>query len=263
MIPFTTPSWHRRLRMTGTEPHAPSPRGTAGRGTNWDCGPSRHASARATPEMHGAVTVLVRSGTVGRGLNRDHRPCTGRGSYASTHAHLGTAAAPAASLIIGILGIAGCAASGELLDSGRSAPGPAERELSLEASTHAHLGTAGRETILGIAGRERAGGGGELPLFRNIQKWHPKIIVDAPRALSDSAMVRQWSRSKYSLPNLGCGGLCTRPASPAGITAPQGACSVFESLSASQNFLLRVVPVSARPAPVVKQRDENQTKGRE
>jgi hypothetical protein len=47
--------------------------------------------ARATPELHGAV----RSGTAGRGLklplNQDHWPCTGRGSYASTHAHLGTA----------------------------------------------------------------------------------------------------------------------------------------------------------------------------
>ena len=35
---------HRRLRMTGTEPHAP--RGTAGRGPNWDPGPSAgHAGA--------------------------------------------------------------------------------------------------------------------------------------------------------------------------------------------------------------------------
>jgi hypothetical protein len=42
---------------------------------------------QATPEMHNAV----RSGTAGCGLNRDHGPCTGRGSYASMHAHLGTA----------------------------------------------------------------------------------------------------------------------------------------------------------------------------
>ncbi len=42
---------------------------------------------RATPELHGAV----RSGTAGRGPNRDHGPRTGCGSYASTHAHLGTA----------------------------------------------------------------------------------------------------------------------------------------------------------------------------
>ena len=35
---------HRRLRMTGTEPHAP--RGTAGRGPNWDRGPGAgHAGA--------------------------------------------------------------------------------------------------------------------------------------------------------------------------------------------------------------------------
>ena len=55
-------------------PPAAGPTGTVGR-------------ARTTPELHGAV----RSGTAGCGLNRDHGPCTGRGSYASTHAHLGTA----------------------------------------------------------------------------------------------------------------------------------------------------------------------------
>ena len=55
-------------------PPAAGPTGTVGR-------------ARATPELHGAV----RSGTVGRGPNRDHRPWTGRGGFASTHAHLGTA----------------------------------------------------------------------------------------------------------------------------------------------------------------------------
>jgi hypothetical protein len=64
--------------MTGTEPHAP--RGTAGRGPNWDRGGPRAGHAGA-----------VRSNTVGCGLNRDHWRCTGRGSYASTHAHLGTA----------------------------------------------------------------------------------------------------------------------------------------------------------------------------
>ncbi len=47
----------------------------------------RSNSARATPELHGAV----RSNTAGRGPNRDHGPRAGRGSYASTHAHLGTA----------------------------------------------------------------------------------------------------------------------------------------------------------------------------
>ncbi len=55
-------------------PQAAGPTGTVGR-------------ARATPELHGAV----RSGTAGCGPNRDHGLCTGRGSYASTHAHLGTA----------------------------------------------------------------------------------------------------------------------------------------------------------------------------
>ncbi len=37
--------------------------------------------------LHGAV----RSGTAGCGLYRVHWPCTGRGSYASSHAHLDTA----------------------------------------------------------------------------------------------------------------------------------------------------------------------------
>jgi hypothetical protein len=60
----------------------------------------RHA--RATPELHGAV----RSGTVGRGPNRDHRQWTGRGGLASTHAHLGTAGRET------ILGIAGCGRAG-------------------------------------------------------------------------------------------------------------------------------------------------------
>ena len=55
-------------------PPAAGPTGTVGR-------------ARATPELHGAV----QRGTVGRGPNWDHRPWTGRGGFASTHAHLGTA----------------------------------------------------------------------------------------------------------------------------------------------------------------------------
>ena len=57
-------------------PPAAGPTGTVGR-------------ARATPELRGAV----QRGTVGRGPNRDHRPWTGRGGFASTHAHrdLGTA----------------------------------------------------------------------------------------------------------------------------------------------------------------------------
>jgi hypothetical protein len=80
-------------------PPAAGPTGTLGR-------------ARATPELHGAV----QRGTVGRGLNRDHRPCTGRGSYASTHAHLGTAGRET---ILGITRAVG--GPEELLDSEREA----------------------------------------------------------------------------------------------------------------------------------------------
>ncbi len=61
-------------RMLHGAPPAAGPAGTVGR-------------ARATPELHDAE----RSGTAGYWLNRDHWQCTGRGSYASTHAHLGTA----------------------------------------------------------------------------------------------------------------------------------------------------------------------------
>jgi hypothetical protein len=96
----------------------------------------RHA--RATPELHGAV----RSGTVGRGPNRDHRPWTGRGGLASTHAHLGTAGRETT------LGIAGCTLAG----------GAARAGAGNYSSSHARLGTAGRETILGIAGCALAGG---------------------------------------------------------------------------------------------------------
>ena len=55
-------------------PPATGPTGTVGR-------------VRATPELSGAV----QRGTVGRGPNRDYWPWTGRGVFASTHAHLGTA----------------------------------------------------------------------------------------------------------------------------------------------------------------------------
>jgi hypothetical protein len=96
----------------------------------------------ATPEMHGAV----RSGTAGCDklsvrLNRDHGPCTGRGSYESTHAHLGTA-------------------DRETLWGSRAASGPEELRDSERtyASTHAHLGTAGHETRKGTVSCERAGG---------------------------------------------------------------------------------------------------------
>ncbi len=66
--------------------------------------------ARTTPDLHGAV----RSGTAGCGLNRDHWPCTGRGSYASTHAHLGTAGRET------ILGSRAASGPEELRDSERS-----------------------------------------------------------------------------------------------------------------------------------------------
>ncbi len=61
-------------RMFRGVPPAAGPTGTVGR-------------ARAAPELHSAVL----RGTVGRGPNRDHWPWTGRGGFASTHAHLGTA----------------------------------------------------------------------------------------------------------------------------------------------------------------------------
>jgi hypothetical protein len=111
--------------------------------------------ARATPELHGAV----QRGTVGRGLNRDHQPWTGRGSYASTHAHFGTAGRET------IIGIAGCERAG----------GAARLGAGSYASTHAHLGTACRETILGFAGCERAGGAARLGVDLHVYaclSWH-------------------------------------------------------------------------------------------
>ena len=140
-------------------PPAEGPTGTVGR-------------ARATPELHGAV----RSGTVGRGPNRDHRPWTGRGGFASTHAHLGTAGRET------ILGIAGRERAGGAARLGAeatrhrmhiSAPLAARPFLvSLAASgpeelcdsewtytsTHAYLATAGRGTRKGTVGFGRAGG---------------------------------------------------------------------------------------------------------
>jgi hypothetical protein len=71
---FGDSAWPALSRMLREAPPAAGPTGTVGR-------------ARATPKLYGAV----RSGTAGCGLNREHGPCIGRGSYASTHAHLGTA----------------------------------------------------------------------------------------------------------------------------------------------------------------------------
>jgi hypothetical protein len=114
--------------MLRVAPPAAGPTGTVGR-------------ARATQELHGAV----RSGTAGCGLNRDHGPCTGCGSYASTHAHLGTAGR-------------------ETLWGPRAASGPeemrdSERELRVYACTSRHCRP---RDPLGIAGRERAGGAARL-----------------------------------------------------------------------------------------------------
>ncbi len=110
--------------MVRGAPPAAGPTGTVGR-------------ARATPELHGAE----QSGTAGCGLNRDHGPCTGRGSYASMHALLGTAGS-------------------ETLWGSRAASGPEELRDSerTNASTHAYLGTACRGTRKGTVGCERAGG---------------------------------------------------------------------------------------------------------
>ncbi len=93
--------------------------------------------ARATPELHGAV----RCGTAGCGLIRDHWPCTGRGRYASTRAHLGTAGR-------------------ETFWGSRVASGPEELRDSERtyASMHAYLGTVGCGTRKGTVGCERAGG---------------------------------------------------------------------------------------------------------
>ncbi len=110
--------------MLREAPPAAGRTGTAGR-------------ARVTPELH----CTVRSGTAGRGPNLDHRPRAGRGSYASTHAHLGTAGR-------GTLWVP------------QPASGPEELRDSEQtyASTHAYLGTAGRGTRKGTVGSERAGG---------------------------------------------------------------------------------------------------------
>jgi hypothetical protein len=97
------------------------------------------SEALRTPELHDNA----RSGTAGRGLNRDPGPRAGLGSYSSTHAHLGTAG------------------RGTLWEQ-RAASGPTRKELCdserTYVSTHAYLGTAGRGTRKGTVGCERAGG---------------------------------------------------------------------------------------------------------
>ncbi len=104
---------HWRLRMTGTEPH--TPRGTAGRGPNWDRGPrAGHAGAalyEAAPPAVGSTGTIGRARAAGatrRGMHISAptaaRPFWDRGvaasgreelrnserTYASTHAYLGT-----------------------------------------------------------------------------------------------------------------------------------------------------------------------------
>ncbi len=108
--------------MLGKALPAAGPTGTAGR-------------MRATLELHGAI----RSATAGSGPNRDHWPRADRGSYASTHAHLGTACR-------------------ETFWESLAASGPQElRDLEQTyASTHAYLGTAGRGTRNETVGCERA-----------------------------------------------------------------------------------------------------------
>ena len=110
--------------MLREAPPAAGPTGTAGR-------------TRATQELHGAV----RGGTAARGSHRDYGPCWGRWSYASMHAHFGTAGR-------------------ETLWGSRAASGPEELRDSERtyASTHAYLGTTGRGTRKGTVGCERAGG---------------------------------------------------------------------------------------------------------
>ncbi len=110
--------------MTGTEPDAP--RGTVGRGPTWDRGPrAGHAGAalRCT-KRHRRLWA-----------QQGPWPCTGRGSYASTHAHLGTAGCDT------LWGSLAASGKEELRDS----------ELTY-ASTHAYFGTAGRGTRKGTVG---------------------------------------------------------------------------------------------------------------
>ncbi len=112
---------HQRLHMTGTEPHAP--RGAAGLGPNRNRG-----------------SCAGQAGGARRCTKRQRRPSAqpgplaarvpvGRGSYAATHAHLGT----------------DC--RGTLWEP-RAASGPEELRDSERtyASTHAYLGTACRGT---------------------------------------------------------------------------------------------------------------------
>jgi hypothetical protein len=144
--------------MTGTEPHAP--RGTAGRGPNWDRGPrADHAGAarRCTSAGHrrprdqlgpwavrgprrsctalynAAPSAVGSTGTIGRVR-----------AAGATRRRMLISAPPAASPFLG----------------SRAASGPEELRNSewTYMSTHAYLCTAGRGTRKGTVGCERAGG---------------------------------------------------------------------------------------------------------
>jgi hypothetical protein len=152
--------------MTGTEPHAP--RGTAGSGPNYDSGPrgvhgprqSCTALYEAAPPAMGSTETIGSALAAGATRRRMHisappavrpygdrwpqagwRSCSTRsGSYALSHAHLGTAGRET------ILGARAASGPEELRDSERP-----------YASTHAYLGTAGRGTRKGTVGCERIG----------------------------------------------------------------------------------------------------------
>jgi hypothetical protein len=116
--------------MTGTEPHAP--RGTAGRGTNWDRGAAWavRGPRRSCMALYEAAPPAVGStGTIGRG----------RAAEASRR-RMRISAPPAARPLLG----------------SRAVRGPEELELLdpewTYTSTHAHLGTAGRGTRKGTVG---------------------------------------------------------------------------------------------------------------
>jgi hypothetical protein len=87
---------HRRLRMTGTEPHAP--RGTAGRGPNRDGGPCAGHAGECTALYEAAPLPWAQPGT-GRARAADATrrrmhilaPLAAKRTHAPTHAYVGTA----------------------------------------------------------------------------------------------------------------------------------------------------------------------------
>ena len=118
--------------MTGTEPHAP--RGTAGRGTNWDRGPcAGHAGAA-------------------RRCTKRHRRLWAQPGRRAVHGLRKLRVDTCTSWLAGretILGSRAASGPEELRDSERT---------DRDASTHAYLGTAGSGTRKGTVGCGRAGG---------------------------------------------------------------------------------------------------------